>query len=62
MVLSYTTFRFANLHLSKSRMKAGELQFWSPETKRWVVEFSTFDVWAGEDATAELHAELTIEP
>ena len=121
--LSYTTFRFANLHLSKTRMKAGdsvevvvdvtntgsvagdavaqlyihqrsgsasrpvrqlegfrrvtlqpaetrtlrfslrrdELQFWSPQTKRWVVEPSSFDVWVGEDATAELHAELTIE-
>ena len=122
--LSYTTFRFANLQISKARMKAGdsvlvavdvtntgslagdavaqlyihqrsgsasrpvrqlegfrrltlqpgetqtlrftlgrnELQFWSPQTKRWVVEPSVFDVWAGEDATAELHTELTIEP
>ncbi len=121
--LSYTTFRFANLHLSKTRLKAGdsvevvvdvtntgavpgdavaqlyihqrsgsasrpvrqlegfrrvtlqpgetrtlrfslrrdELQFWSPQTKRWVVEPSIFDVWVGEDATAELHAELTLE-
>jgi beta-glucosidase len=122
--LSYTTFKFANLGLSKARMKAGdsvavtvdvtnsgsvagdavaqlyihqrsgsasrpvrqlegfrrvtlppgetqtlrfslrrsELQFWSPQTKRWVVEPSLFDVWVGEDATADLHAELTIEP
>lgn len=122
--LSYTTFRFANLQLSKTRMKAGdtalvtvevtntgplagdavaqlylhqrsgsasrpvrqleglrrltlqpgetqtvrftlgrnELQFWSPQTRRWVVEPGTFDVWAGEDATAELHTELTIAP
>jgi beta-glucosidase len=121
--LSYTTFRFANLHLSKTRLKAGdsveavvdvtntgavpgdavaqlyihqrsgsasrpvrqlegfrrvtlqpgetrtlrfslrrdELQFWGPQTKRWAVEPSIFDVWVGEDATAELHAELTIE-
>jgi beta-glucosidase len=122
--LSYTTFRFANLHLSTTRIKAGgsvevvvdatntgsvpgdavaqlyvhqrygsasrpvrqlegfrrvtlqpgetrtlhftlskdELQFWSPQTKSWVVEPSIFDVWVGEDSTAELHAELTIEP
>ena len=122
--LSYTTFQFANLHLSKSRMKSGdsvevavdvsnsgsvpgdavaqlyihqrsgtasrpvrqlegfrrvtlqpgetrtlhfslrrdELQFWSPATKRWVVEPSVFDVWVGEDSNADLHAELTIEP
>jgi len=25
-----------------------------------VVEPSTFDVWAGEDSTASLHAELTV--
>jgi beta-glucosidase len=122
--LSYTTFRFANLHLSKTHMKAGdsvevavdvtnsgsvpgdavaqlyihqrsgsasravrqlegfrrvtlqpgetrtlhftlgrdELHFWSPQTKGWVVEPSVFDVWVGGDSTAELHAELTIEP
>jgi beta-glucosidase len=122
--LSYTSFRFANLQLSKTRMKAGdsvevavdvtntgsvpgdavaqlyihqrsgsasrpvrqlegfrrvtlqpgetstvhfrlgrdELEFWSPQTKGWVVEPSVFDVWLGEDSTAGLHAELVIEP
>jgi beta-glucosidase len=39
-----------------------ELQFWSPQTKRWAVEPSIFDVWAGEDSAAGLHADLTIEP
>ncbi len=37
-----------------------ELQFWSPQTKVWAVEPSTFDVWAGEDSTASLHAELAV--
>lgn len=37
-----------------------ELQYWSPETKQWGVEPATFDVWAGEDSTASLHAELTV--
>jgi beta-glucosidase len=37
-----------------------ELEFWSPQTKQWAVEASTFDVWAGEDSTATLHAELTV--
>ncbi len=37
-----------------------ELQFWDPQTKTWVVEPSTFDLWAGEDSTAKLHAELTV--
>ncbi len=122
--LSYTTFRFANLQLSKTRIKAGdsvavvvdvtntgavpgdavaqlyihqrsgsasrpvrqlegfrrvalqpgqtttlrfslgrnEMRFWSPQTKRWVVEPSIFDVWVGEDSRADLHAELTVEP
>lgn len=37
-----------------------ELEFWSPQTKEWAVEPSTFDVWAGEDSTASLHTELTV--
>jgi len=37
-----------------------ELQFWSPQTKIWAVEASDFDVWAGEDSTARLHAELSV--
>ena len=37
-----------------------ELQFWSPQTKAWAVEPSTFDIWAGEDSTATLHAELAV--
>jgi beta-glucosidase len=37
-----------------------ELQFWSPQTKEWAVEPSIFDVWAGEDSTASLHAELNV--
>ncbi|MGA7256915.1 MAG: beta-glucosidase BglX [Terracidiphilus sp.] len=37
-----------------------ELEFWSPQTKVWAVEPSTFDVWAGDDSTATLHAELTV--
>jgi beta-glucosidase len=120
--LSYTTFKFDNLRLSKASIKAGEatevsvdvtntgsvagdavaqvyihqrygsasrpvrqlegfrrvalkpgemqtltfllgkneLQFWSPQTKVWAVEPSTFDVWAGEDSAAKLHADLTV--
>ena len=38
-----------------------ELQFWSPQTKVWAVESSTFDVWAGGDSTATEHAELVVE-
>ncbi|MDE3200491.1 MAG: beta-glucosidase BglX [Acidobacteriota bacterium] len=120
--LSYTTFKFSNLKLSRSSMKVGEtsevsvdvtntgsvggdevaqvyihqrygsasrpvrelkgfkritlapgetktltfplgtseLEFWSPQTKKWAVEPSTFDVWAGGDSTASLHTELQV--
>ena len=43
-------------------LRRDELKFWSPRTKRWVVEPTIFDVWAGEDSRADLHTELTIEP
>ena len=42
------------------RLGRDELQFWSPQTKGWVVEPSVYDVWVGEDSAAPLHAELTI--
>jgi len=118
--LSYTTFQFANLHLSKASMGVSdtnelsvdvtntgsvagdavaqiyihqrygtasrpvrqlkgferitlqpgetktlkfllgknELEFWGPQEKRWLVEPSEFDVWAGQDSIASLHAEF----
>jgi beta-glucosidase len=37
-----------------------ELAFWSPQTRAWGVEPGAFDVWAGEDSTASLHADLTV--
>lgn len=44
----------------KFQLGKDELQVWSPQTKAWAVEPSTFDVWAGEDSTAGLHTELTV--
>jgi beta-glucosidase len=44
----------------KFPLSKDELQFWSPQTKQWAVEPATFDVWAGEDSTASLHAELVV--
>jgi len=38
-----------------------ELSFWSPQEKAWVLEPGKFDVWAGGDVTAPLHADLTVE-
>jgi beta-glucosidase len=37
-----------------------ELQFWSPATKQWVMEPEQFDVWAGENSAASLHAEFRL--
>jgi beta-glucosidase len=46
----------------KFQLGPAELRFWSPQTKAWAVEPSTFDVWAGQDSTATLHAEFTVKP
>jgi len=37
-----------------------ELQFWGPQKRQWVVEATRFDVWAGEDSTASLHADFAV--
>jgi beta-glucosidase len=37
-----------------------ELEYWSPEKKEWIVDPAEFDVWAGEDSTASLHAEFKV--
>lgn len=37
-----------------------ELSFWSPQTKKRAVEPGTFDIWAGQDSTADLHATLDV--
>jgi beta-glucosidase len=37
-----------------------ELKYWNPQTKEWIVEPSEFDVWAGEDSKASLHADLKV--
>jgi len=39
-----------------------ELSFWSPQTKTRAVEPGTFDVWAGQDSTADLHGTLDVTP
>ncbi len=37
-----------------------ELQFWSAALKKWVVEPEAFDVWAGDNSQAKLHAEFRL--
>lgn len=37
-----------------------ELTYWSPVDKKWVLEPSVFDVWAGGDSTATLHGTFEV--
>jgi beta-glucosidase len=39
-----------------------ELTYWSPSEKKWVLEPAVFDVWAGEDSTAQLHGNFDVVP
>lgn len=39
-----------------------ELSFWSPQAKQWVEEAEPFDLWAGGDSTATLHASFNVVP
>jgi beta-glucosidase len=39
-----------------------ERRYWSASEKRWVEEAATFDVWAGGDSRATLHAVFQVRP
>lgn len=39
-----------------------DLTYWSSATKSWIQDASTFDVWAGGDSSAQLHASFTVLP
>jgi beta-glucosidase len=54
---------FARVHLEAGEkrvvtleLRAAELAFWSPETRRTEVEAGEFDVWIGTDSAAKEHA------
>ncbi len=60
---------FSRVHLNAGEAKtihfplgAKELQFWTPTTRRWIVEPGAFDVWLGDSSTASLHAEFQVKP
>jgi beta-glucosidase len=44
----------------KFTLGPAELQYWHPQSRAWGIDPGTFDVWAGEDSTAGLHAELNV--
>jgi beta-glucosidase len=37
-----------------------ELSFWSPQAREWVEEPERFDIWVGDDSTAQLHSSLQV--
>ena len=39
-----------------------ELSYWSGVSKSWVLEAESFDVWAGADSDASLHASFKLVP
>jgi beta-glucosidase len=39
-----------------------ELRYWSTSQRRWVQDTEAFDVWAGADSTATLHADMQVVP
>jgi len=45
------------LHFSLGK---DELTYWSPSEKQWVLEPAVFDVWAGDDSTATLRANVEV--
>jgi beta-glucosidase len=42
------------------RLGPDELQFWSPASKKWVIEPEQFDVWVGDNSQAKLHSEFRL--
>jgi beta-glucosidase len=44
------------------RLGPEELGYWSTSNGKWIQEAAAFDLWAGGDSTAQLHADLTVTP
>jgi beta-glucosidase len=42
------------------RLGKNELSYWSPQDRDWIEEAETFDVWAGGDSAAALHATFRV--
>ena len=43
------------------QVDTNDLGFWSPQTHRWSIEPGVFDLWVGDDSTAQAHAVFTIK-
>jgi beta-glucosidase len=44
------------------RLGPEELGYWSTSNGKWIQEATAFDLWAGGDSTAPLHADLMVTP
>ena len=42
------------------RLGPAELGYWSTNAGKWIQEAAAFDMWAGDDSTATLHADLVV--
>jgi beta-glucosidase len=42
-------------------LRAGDLSFWSPQTKEWATEASNYDVWIGGSSAATLHGQFSVQ-
>jgi hypothetical protein len=47
-------------HLSRITLGKKELTYWSESRKAWVEEPEQFDVWAGGESNAQLHADFRV--
>lgn len=43
------------------KLAGSDLSFWSPETRHWGTEDSTYDVWIGGSSAAALHGQFQIQ-
>ena len=58
---------FTRVHLAAGEKRtvtltlaAADLGFWSPQTHQWSVEPGDFDLWVGDDSTAQTHTNFSI--
>jgi hypothetical protein len=38
------------------------LSYWNSQSRQWVQDAAEFDLWAGTDSRASLHANFTVRP
>jgi beta-glucosidase len=44
------------------RLAAADLRYWSTAERKWVLENGKFDLWVGDDSTAQLHTVFELTP